>query len=1052
MRGYGALWLLLLTFCCSTCGAQNAAAPVMNLGSPWTLQTSDGLAQTGEQISQPTYAATAWMPAVVPGTVLTSYVKAGRYPEPYFDLNNKLSSGLIPDASVAGSVFTHPHWYRTAFTLNRSFFGRTIWLDFGGINYRASIFLNGKPIGEMRGMFKRGMFDVTESAVIGRNALAVEIFPLDVPGTPHDSGCGGDGKIGQNAATMYATIGWDFTIVDGIRDRNMGIYRDVRVVGAGPVRVVDPWMMTESIPVVGGADSARLRFKTTLVNASAVAVTGELRAAIGAPDSGPKSAIPAITQTVTLQPHETREIELLPVDHPGLVVAHPRIWWPVPQGKPVLYPLTVSFATADGVKSDAVATHFGIRTITRDTSFHGQNTFWVNGRRTFIQGGNWVQDAMLRSTPESYAAQIRPLADAGVNMLRCWSASAPESDAFFDECDRDGIMTWVESGAAAQVNGPSDVQLQLDNWTDTVRRVRGHPCVAYYCGGNEGWPVRGTQEVAAAVDPSRGYQNSSQENGQRGCPYRYIGVDTLYDYTAKDLFGSGPLGPFGGFCNETGTVTLPPTEVLRGMVAEQNLWPTANNPGFAAAINYHDGGGFHQMRRFIDAGCASFGEFDAPDLAGRVGVDNYAFKGQILGAMTFRAMSEVWKRNQWDEAHGRFDTGYMLWTVNSANPMAAGRLVNYTGEPNAALFYYAHGNKPVHAQFDYFASDITVVNDTAAALPNLRVRVEVRNLDGSVKWSAEKTVDGAASQSTTGVVAVPAKDTAGFDAVHFIAVKLYDAAGKLVDDALYWRSADGPKYGADGSFEALNDMPFARLRVRTTAKVMDGRQIVTATLTNPTTALAFFTRLKIYRAASQTLVQPCRYTDNYFSIEPGGATTVNVDYPIAALNGEKPQLVVEGWNLKSIEITPGETGETPAGSVTTHTAVPRTRLLSLRRSVTVSSTEEGTGNVAGNAVDGDLNTRWASKIGVDPQWITVDLGVVQPIESVRIDWEAAAAKDYQIQVYDDSAWTTVKTVTGNAASGMVTFPNLGTHGRYVRIYCTARATPWGYSLYEIQVR
>ncbi len=123
-----------------------------------------------------------------------------------------------------------------------------------------------------------------------------------------------------------------------------------------------------------------------------------------------------------------------------------------------------------------------------------------------------------------------------------------------------------------------------------------------------------------------------------------------------------------------------------------------------------------RSKLLVNSGCARFGAFDLPDLAGRVGLENYGFKGQILGAMQGRAFSEVWKRNKWDEANKRYDTGFMLWTINSPNPMAAARLANYSGEPNAALFYFAHGNKPLHAQYDYFYNDVSVINDTARSL------------------------------------------------------------------------------------------------------------------------------------------------------------------------------------------------------------------------------------------------------------------------------------------------------------------------------------------------
>ena len=877
--------LALFMFLGQTTFAANERVP---LNAGWVLQSAQGMTETGEQVSRVGYAPRGWMPAIVPGTVLTSYVHAGKYPEPTYDVNNKIDKGLIPDASVPGSVFASPHWYRTTFTLDPSYARKTAWLNLEGINYKADIYLNGHAVGKMAGMFKRGLFNVTGQAVVGRNALAVEIHPLDVPGRVHAHGCGGDGQIGKNAATMYATVGWDFTFIDGVRDRDIGIYRSVFLTKTGPVLLRDPFMMTRRLPS-GASDTADLTFQATCLNATGRAVTGTLKVAI------PGEAV--VTQPVTLAPHETRVVTLTSDTHPGLRVAHPRLWWPIFQGKPHLYGLHVAFMTAGQGVSDALDTHFGIRTITRDTSFHGQNTFFVNGRRVFIQGGNWVQDALLRATRKDYEVRLRQIAQAGVNMLRCWSASAPESDDFYDICDRLGLLVWTESGAAAQVWGPDDHLLQLDNWADTISRIRNHPSQAYYCGGNEGWPVAGTDKVTAQYDPTLGYQESSQQNGQRGDPYRFLGVNALYDYTAIDEYGAGPLGPFGGFCNETGNPVLPPAEVLRQQIPAGKLWPTTDHPAFDEAMDYHDGGGFHLVRTLINRGCAQYGDFTTPDLGGRTGLENYAFKGQLLGAMQYRAFSEVWKRNKWDEAHKRYDTGYMMWTINNPNPMVASRLANYSGEPNAALFYFAHGNKPLHAQYDYFYNDVSVINDHPVPYQKLKVTAEVRNLDWSLKWSASKTVAVAADTSLNDVLAVPAKNTVGLDAVHFIVVVLRDEAGKLLDRMLYWRAKNDPKDGADGPFTALNEMPLAHLQVKSVLRAVGGEAVATVTLTNPTPRLAFFTRLKVYRTKSRTLVQPCTYSDDYFSLGPHETKTVTLRYDPADLNGQQPQLIVEGWNL-----------------------------------------------------------------------------------------------------------------------------------------------------------
>jgi hypothetical protein len=124
--------------------------------------------------------------------------------------------------------------------------------------------------------------------------------------------------------------------------------------------------------------------------------------------------------------------------------------------------------------------------------------------------------------------------------------------------------------------------------------------------------------------------------------------------------------------------------------------------------------------------------------------------------------------------------------------------------------------------------------------------------------------------------------------------------------------------------------------------------------------------------------------------------------------------------------------------------------LALHRPVFASSVENKS-YPAANAVDGNSATRWSSQFS-DPQWIYVDLGATYNIHEVKLDWEHAAGKNYQIQVSSDAInWTTIATITGNTTAGLHDYRDLTGTGRYVRIYCTARATPFGYSLYEFKV-
>ncbi|OGX90582.1 discoidin domain-containing protein [Hymenobacter coccineus] len=105
---------------------------------------------------------------------------------------------------------------------------------------------------------------------------------------------------------------------------------------------------------------------------------------------------------------------------------------------------------------------------------------------------------------------------------------------------------------------------------------------------------------------------------------------------------------------------------------------------------------------------------------------------------------------------------------------------------------------------------------------------------------------------------------------------------------------------------------------------------------------------------------------------------------------------------------------------------------------------------ASNAVDGDGTTRWESAHS-DPQTISIDLGSVQPIDDIRLTWEAALGKDFTLDVSNDGTnWQTVMPVTGNTSTSNE-YAHLGASGRYVRMRGTARATPYSYSLFEFEV-
>ncbi len=241
----------------------------------WRMTPAPKLTGTdGARVSQPDFDDANWYVATVPGTVLTTLVDRGVYPDPAYGLNNM----AIPE-----SLARQQYWYRTTFEVPASESGRQLALTFKGINYAAEVWMNGARVGDIRGAFIRGRFDVTSLVHPGaRNALAVRIVPPPHPGIPEEESIiAGPGENGGSLAidgpTFVATEGWDW--IPGVRDRNIGIWQDVELAARGRIVIGDPQVLTRlPLPRTDQADVQHQRAGDEPVPRSARrAHRGELR-------------------------------------------------------------------------------------------------------------------------------------------------------------------------------------------------------------------------------------------------------------------------------------------------------------------------------------------------------------------------------------------------------------------------------------------------------------------------------------------------------------------------------------------------------------------------------------------------------------------------------------------------------------------------------------------------------------------------------------------------------------------------------------------------------
>ena len=428
----------------------------------WQMQSSALIGDEGARLSMPGQLTAACYKTKVPTTVLGALIRHGVYPDPYVGTNNM----MIPDANDAHNKrfdlakFSHmpdksnpwakPWWFCREFQIPSDYRGKVVWLNLDGINYRADVWLNGQQIGsakDIAGMFKRYRFDVTRQIKTGAtNALAIRVYPVDLPGDPVHEQLGGiNGDLGPNGGddaiarnvTQVCSIGWDW--VPAARDRNMGLWQNVWLEATGVVAVRDPAAFTD-VRLPGG-DEASVTLRLHLQNAAATEQKVELTARIK-PEGFSGTTIEVRTNVV-LAANSRTEIILKPDTHPELIMKKPRLWWPVTYGDQPLYRLSVE-ARVDGRVSDSAGRLFGVRKVGSLIPPGGGAAFTVNGRILRLTGGAWIPDFLVGWDAQRYRDEIRLMAEGNHTVVRVNGCGIVPPDVFFDECDRRGVMVWED--------------------------------------------------------------------------------------------------------------------------------------------------------------------------------------------------------------------------------------------------------------------------------------------------------------------------------------------------------------------------------------------------------------------------------------------------------------------------------------------------------------------------------------------------------------------------------------------------------------------------------
>src|SRR5882724_7410936 len=791
---------------------KESGANTWTLASGWTLSPAPDVKADGPEIAQSGFNTRNWMQATIPGTVLTTMIDDGIYPDPDYGLNNL----AIPE-----SLNKQDYWYRTEFKAPATTSGRRLTLTFEGINYAAAVLLNGQSLGTIKGAFIRGVFDVTHIVKSGQpNVLAVRISPPPHPGIPQEQSIkGGPGENGGimclDGPTFVATEGWDW--IPAIRDRDTGIWQPVTLTASGTVKIGDPQVVTTlPLPDTTRAD---LEISIPLDNRGAAPARGTLNASFEQV---------AISKPLSLAPGKTT-IKLTSTEFAQLTVKNPRLWWPNGYGKQDLYHLKLAFTEGDK-ESDAKQVRFGIREITYelslfdstghlrrveysptvarqknenvvDVSHNGMREIpaadpfpanfpeswregwhsWVaslapgaesspslralddtrpapylvikvNGVRIAARGGNWgMDDSRKRVNRARLEPYFRLHREAHLNIIRNWVGQDTE-EIFYDLADEYGLLVWNDFWASTQNYNvePEDPALFLDNARDVILRFRNHPSIVMWCGRNEGVPQPILNKgLIDLINELDGTRYYSPSSNQVN-----LQNSGPYKYQQPAMYFT-TLNH--GFSVETGTQSLSTLESLQASIPKPDQWPIDD------VWAYHDwhASGNGEVTPFMNELQSEFGAATS--------LEDFERKAQMLNYVEHRAIFEGMNAHLWAPNSGR-----MLWMTQPAWPSNYWQILSHDYDTQASFYGVKKACEPVHVQLDLSNYGVTVVNTTPDTLKGVLATANVYSLENKLLAEHEEK-----KEAPTGTTEFFTLDLAPFlkENVALVKLELRDSSG-----------------------------------------------------------------------------------------------------------------------------------------------------------------------------------------------------------------------------------------------------------------------------------
>lgn len=689
--------------------------------------------------------------ATVPGVVHLDLLNAKQIDDPYWEMNERSVQWIdkedwvyeltfIPDKEIAASG--------------------NITINFDGLDTYADIYLNDVKILKANNMFRRWSVDIKPYLLAGENRLKVYFhspIKIDMPKweqTPYQYNASNDqsenGGVFDRKLSVFARkagyhYGWDW----GPRLVTSGIWRSVYLTGWDCARINDVHFRQHCI----SKSEAKL---TGVVSIESDAMTSDANIIIKDKRSGKTLA--------------SRKCDLIKGQNQVMMdftIKNPRLWWCNGLGTPELYTFSTS-VTSDGVEVDSKDERIGLRSIqivtSNDQEGKMQFYFIINGVPVFAKGTNYIpQDNFLpRITRQQYLTTLRDAAEANMNMIRVWGGGIYEDDIFYDICDELGLMVWQDFMFACSSYPASGEWLENveQEAIDNVCRLRNHPSIVLWCGGNEcldawyNWGWKNKLEKNSLQDAQR------IENEMNRLFFETL-PNVVKQYAPESFYW--PSSPFSGkghgsdgvngdrhywsvwhrkapidsynqdcshFFSEYGMQSFPEMSTIRKFAPD-----VADHSIDSEVLMAHQRGGVHANRLIQWYLSNEYGDYND--------FEEFLYANQVLQGDAMRTAIEAHRRKR------PYCMGSLLWQHNDCWPVASWSTRDYYGNWKAAHYMVRKAFENVITSASVKADSIRVyvISDVLRKQKG-QLTVKLFLLNGQVLDTIAKEVDIPANTST----------------------------------------------------------------------------------------------------------------------------------------------------------------------------------------------------------------------------------------------------------------------------------------------------------------